>query len=102
MMRLFTQLPQMTAKHMVCSYGYAATSTNRMLSQHRLIDAAGCSRRHLDVWVQRLDVCRDACDEAAATNRHKDGIQLRGVCYLQPAKNPAEQQHCLDQQSNLP
>jgi hypothetical protein len=39
---------------------------------------------HLDVWVQRLDVCCNACNQAATANRHKDGIKLGGVCYLQP------------------
>lgn len=37
----------------------------------------------LYVWVQALDICCNACNEATSTNGDKDGIKLAGVCDLQ-------------------
>jgi hypothetical protein len=47
---------------------------------------------HLDVWVQCLDVCCNACDQAATANGHKDGIKLGGVCNLRSAQQQQQQQ----------
>jgi hypothetical protein len=42
-----------------------------------------CLCGHLYVWVQCLHVCSDACNQAATTYGHKDGVKLGWVSNLQ-------------------
>lgn len=41
------------------------------------------ARSHLYVWVQCLDVCSNACDQATTSDGHKDGVKLGWVSDLQ-------------------